>query len=103
VRNVCDERHEHKERVSKIKAELETKEIVEKMVKLLRACADETRLKILIALSKANLCTCDLSEILSLSSSAISSPAQSVETFEPRRLRQDWQAGCLQAQGQTRA
>ena len=72
MRNVCDEGHEHKERVSKIKAELETREIVEKMVKLLRACADETRLKILIAFSKASLCTCDLSEILSLSSSAIS-------------------------------
>lgn len=72
MRNVCDEKHEHRDLVEKIGSQLESKQIIEKMVQLLRACADETRLKILIALSKADLCTCDLSQILSLSPSAVS-------------------------------
>ena len=72
MRNVCGEKHQHGELISKVKGELEPKHVIQNMVKLLRACADETRLKILMALSKADLCTCDLSQILSLSSSAIS-------------------------------
>jgi ArsR family transcriptional regulator len=72
VKDTCGEKHERRELVEKIKREFEPKEIVENMVKLLRACADETRLKILLALSKSDLCTCDLSNILSLSTSAIS-------------------------------
>ncbi|WP_041077383.1 ArsR/SmtB family transcription factor [Thermotoga caldifontis] len=72
MKDTCGEKHERRELVEKIKREFEPKEIVENMVKLLRACADETRLKILLALSKSDLCTCDLSNILSLSTSAIS-------------------------------
>lgn len=72
MKNTCGEKHEHRELVEKLKLQLEPKEIVENMVKLLRACADETRLKILLALSKSDLCTCDLSSILSLSASAVS-------------------------------
>ncbi|KAF2958557.1 hypothetical protein AS159_02380 [Thermotoga sp. Ku-13t] len=72
MKNICSEKHEYRELVEKLKLQLEPKEIIENMVKLLRACADETRLKILLALSKSDLCTCDLSSILSLSASAVS-------------------------------
>ncbi|MCS7175013.1 ArsR/SmtB family transcription factor [Pseudothermotoga sp.] len=72
MENVCGEKHEHGDLVAKVSSQLESKQVVERMVQLLRACANETRLKILIALSKSDLCTCDLSQILSLSPSAVS-------------------------------
>lgn len=66
------EKPEQHDLVLRIADEIGSKQVIDNMVNLLRACADETRLKILIALSRADLSTQELSEILSLSPSAIS-------------------------------
>ncbi len=47
-------------------------EVVVELAEFLEAFADSTRIKILIALSKHELCTCDLSAVTGLSVSAIS-------------------------------
>lgn len=47
-------------------------EQVSQLLALFKAIADETRLKILLALMEADLCVCDLSALLQMSKSAIS-------------------------------
>ncbi len=68
---VCNE-----ERVSEfiedVKSHLPQDENIIELSDFLEAFSDYTRLKILLALSKQELCTCDLSEITGLSASAIS-------------------------------
>ncbi len=60
------------EYIEDVKLSLPQDENIIELSDFLEAFSDYTRLKILLALSKQELCTCDLSEITGLSASAIS-------------------------------
>jgi DNA-binding transcriptional ArsR family regulator len=58
--------------VEEVREGLPEEEKVRKVAVLFAALSDPTRLKILLALSKGELCVCDISHVLSLSVSAVS-------------------------------
>ncbi len=70
--DVCQERMVHPESLEQVRREMPDFEILCDLADLFKALGDRTRVHILFALSKAELCVCDLTEILNMSSSAVS-------------------------------
>ncbi len=60
------------ERVEEVVSNLPKDEKIIELAEFLEAFADSTRIKILLALSLDELCTCDLSAVTGLSTSAVS-------------------------------
>lgn len=64
--------HNHKIETQRVKKALPPQEIVENTARLFKALGDPTRMKIICALAKEELCVCCLAETLSMEQSAIS-------------------------------
>lgn len=69
---VCDCVCVHPEVINRFDNKLILPEKAEDLAELFKTMADPTRVRIIDALSKAELCVCDLAELLSLSQSATS-------------------------------
>lgn len=72
TQEVCEHTIIDKNAVSEIKKNLLSKGISDRLSETFKALGDPTRIKIVYALSKRELCVCDLSAALSMSQSAIS-------------------------------
>ena len=70
--DVCQERKIHPERLEQVRGKMPDPEVLGDLADLFKALGDRTRVQILFALSKAELCVCDLTEILGMSASAVS-------------------------------
>ena len=70
--DVCETRIINKEKVQKTQKQMIREEIFLDMSETFKATADKTRLKILYALSKQELCVCDLSAVVDMSISLVS-------------------------------
>lgn len=70
--DVCQERMVHPENLELVRQEMPDVNVLCDMADLFKALGDRTRVRILFALSKTELCVCDLTEILGMSSSAVS-------------------------------
>ncbi|MEJ5228727.1 MAG: metalloregulator ArsR/SmtB family transcription factor [Pseudothermotoga sp.] len=68
----CSVDQVHKDRVEAVRERLEDPETTERMSTLFSTFSDPTRLRILLALQKMELCGCDLCEITGATKSAIS-------------------------------
>ena len=62
----------HEDAVDEVKKDMIHESDLEKTSKLFKAISDPTRIKILYALNKRELCVCDISVILNMTQSAIS-------------------------------
>ncbi|HOJ88672.1 MAG: ArsR/SmtB family transcription factor [Pseudothermotoga sp.] len=71
-RYLCSTDKVHQDRVKKVIEELEGMEAIDDVSTLFSTFCDLTRLKILLALEKAELCGCDLCAITGATKSAIS-------------------------------
>ena len=69
---VCQVRKIHKNKISKVKKMMMNNDIIAELSHVFKTLGDETRIKILYALSKSELCVCDLSAVLEMSISAVS-------------------------------
>jgi len=70
--DVCDIFNPDKQVVEMMKDKVLLEEVVRELSELFKVVADPTRIRILYALKERELCVCELSESLSMSSSAIS-------------------------------
>jgi DNA-binding transcriptional ArsR family regulator len=70
--DVCQERMVHPESLEQVRREMPGDRVLGDLADLFKALSDRTRVHILFALSRAELCVCDLTEILNMSSSAVS-------------------------------
>ncbi len=68
----CDEVFIHEDSLSLIEKEMPCDEKLIDLAEFFRLFGDSTRIKIIFALSKSELCVCDLAAALGMSSSAIS-------------------------------
>ncbi|MBQ9121562.1 MAG: winged helix-turn-helix transcriptional regulator [Clostridia bacterium] len=68
----CDCSVIHREVVSAVSAEMLQNEEFEKLTAFFKALGDNTRLRILWALDRHELCVCDLSNLLGMTKSAVS-------------------------------
>lgn len=69
---ICDCNIIHEDLVKKTKNEMEDEEILNKLAEFFKILGDTTRVKILYALDKNELCVCDIANILGMSKSSIS-------------------------------
>jgi DNA-binding transcriptional ArsR family regulator len=61
-----------RQKVTRVKEEMLSYTEVQELANIYKAMGDETRIKILYALSCAELCVCELTQLLDISQSAIS-------------------------------
>ncbi|MFQ6055997.1 MAG: ArsR/SmtB family transcription factor [Methanosarcinales archaeon] len=69
---ICDVYYVDEKKVKKVEREMLESEKVDNIVDIFKAIGDQTRLKILYALSKEEMCVCDISALLKMRDSAIS-------------------------------
>lgn len=69
---LCEECLVHEELVERVKKERLSEETVQKLAETFKVLGDVTRVKIIHALMKSELCVCDLAELLDMSQSAVS-------------------------------
>jgi DNA-binding transcriptional ArsR family regulator len=72
VNDLCDCRLIHRQAVEEARASALAQDETETLAQTFKALADETRLKILWALEKQEMCVCDLAATLGLTESAVS-------------------------------
>ena len=70
--DICQINIIHEDKVKKIKQQMISEETFLKLSETFNALSDPTRVKILHALSMAELCVCDISAVLDMSISAVS-------------------------------
>ena len=70
--DTCQIRIIDDKKVQTVKKQMITEDIFQDMSETFKAIADKTRLKILFALSKEELCVCDLSAVVDMSISLVS-------------------------------
>ena len=75
---VCDCHAIHEDVVERVSALMPEKERLQSLVGLYKMLADSTRVKILWALSREDMCVCDLAVLLGMSKSAISHQLKSL-------------------------
>lgn len=68
----CDDFHVHTEVVHGIEENMPSQETIEALADFYKVFGDVTRIKILYVLWQAELCVCDLAEVVGMTQSAIS-------------------------------
>lgn len=86
---VCDLVHLDPARVARLRAALVAPDAVEGLADTFRALGDRTRVRILDALSQAELCVCDLAAVLGLSQSAVSHQLRLLRALRLVRARRE--------------
>lgn len=68
----CEYMYVHQDVVNKVKQEMPQDETLYDLAELFKVFGDSTRIKILYALFEAELCVCDIAQLLSVSQTAVS-------------------------------
>jgi DNA-binding transcriptional ArsR family regulator len=85
----CDVFHLEAEKVSALKRTLLTDSAVTALAETFKVLGDTTRVRILDALSRAELCVCDIARLLGLSESAVSHQLRLLRGMRLVRPRHD--------------
>lgn len=64
--------HAHKETVDKVNRDMPDEELLYDLAELYKVFGDSTRIRILYVLFEAEMCVCDIAQVLSMTTSAIS-------------------------------
>ena len=86
---VCEENCIHHEVVDKLENEMPKDELLYDLADFYKVFADATRIKILYALLKTELCVCDISEILGVSQSAVSHQLRMLKQMKLVKFRRE--------------
>ena len=70
--DVCGETNVHPALLTEVREKMPDDEKIFDLAELFKIFGDSTRMKILFVLFEAEVCTCDLAEVLKMTSSAIS-------------------------------
>ena len=68
----CDDVHTHDEVISYVRQEMPDEDTLYDLTELFRIFGDSTRIRILYVLFEAEMCVCDIAEVLGMTQSAIS-------------------------------
>ena len=68
----CDFMHIHKDIVDKVQKNMIEEEKLYDLAELYKAFGDTTRIRILYVLSEAQMCVCDIAQLLNMTVSAVS-------------------------------
>ena len=64
--------HAHKETVDKVNSDMPDEELLYDLAELYKVFGDSTRIRLLYVLFEAEMCVCDIAQVLSMTTSAIS-------------------------------
>ena len=81
--------HDHAAAVEKVRATLPDDDILYDLADLFRIFADSSRIKILYALFEAEMCVCDIADLLGLTQSAISHQLRTLKANKLVRSRRE--------------
>ncbi len=70
--DICETKIINKKKVSQVKKQMIDSKAFQELSKTFKTISDKTRLEILFALSKEELCVCDLSMVIEMSISSVS-------------------------------
>lgn len=85
----CDSVHVHVDALKRIELELPPDEKLYELADFFKIFSDSTRIKILYALLKSELCVCDLAQVLNMSQSAISHQLRTLKQMDLVRNRRE--------------
>jgi ArsR family transcriptional regulator len=87
--DVCQSTIIHEKKVKKIKEQMLAENTIFNLSETFGALSEPTRVKILHALSKSELCVCDISAILKMSTSAVSHQLRLLRNMRLVKFRKD--------------
>ena len=85
----CETQHVHADTLNTVKALLPADEELTRLAELYKIFGDATRIKILYALFEAELCVCDIAELLGITVSAISHQLRILKSAELVKYRRE--------------
>ena len=85
----CADRHVHGEVLDEIRPVFPSEEVLYALSDLFKVFGDSTRIRILFALFEAELCVCDIAELLGMSLSAISHQLRVLKQAHLVKFRRD--------------
>ena len=85
----CEGEVIHEETVKKVKATFPKDEMIFDLADFYKIFGDTTRVKILYALDKSELCVCDISALLGMSLSAVSHQLRALRESDLVRTKRD--------------
>ena len=87
--DVCQERIVHPESLEQVRKAMPDPQVLCDLADLFKVLGDRTRVHILFALSTAELCVCDLTEVLGMSASAVSHQLRILRTCKLVTFRRE--------------
>lgn len=85
----CEDIHVHTDVVENVSNNMPDEEMLYDLAEFYKVFADSTRIKILYALSKAEMCVCDIAEILGVSQSAVSHQLRMLKQMKLVKFRRE--------------
>lgn len=85
----CEYMHAHPETIEKIKENMPDDDQLIDLAELFKVFGDSTRIKILSALSGGELCVCDISTVVGMTSSAVSHQLKILKNAELVSFRRE--------------
>lgn len=85
----CDETCVHGQVVQRVEHDLPVDEALYDLAELFKVFGDSTRIKILYALFEAEMCVCDIAELLGLTQSAISHQLRVLKSAKLVKFRRE--------------
>jgi len=87
--DVCEIKYVNEKQVKAVQKEMIRDEIALDLAEAFKVLSDPTRIKIVFALSKAELCVCDLSALLGMHDSAVSHHLRLLRTLKLVKYRKE--------------
>lgn len=89
LEGICEINSVDSGKVSNIKKELIQDGTIEELSQIFKTLGDPTRLKIIDALSRSELCVCDIAEVINMSQSATSHQLRILRNMRLLKYRKD--------------
>ena len=85
----CEYMYVHQDVVNKVKQDMPQDETLYDLAELFKVFGDSTRIKILYALFEAELCVCDIAQLLNMTQSAISHQLRALKQSKLVKYRRE--------------
>ena len=85
----CDYIHAHEDIIAKVNETMPDEEILYDLAELFKIFGDSTRIKILYVLFEAEMCVCDIAQLLGMTQSAISHQLRALKQSKLVKYRRE--------------
>lgn len=85
----CEFMHAHEDVIKKVEEQMPDEEILYDLSELFKIFGDSTRIRMLYVLSEAEMCVCDLAQLLGMTQSAISHQLRALKQSKLVKCRRD--------------